>query len=93
VHLDELLPPIERAIAVRHLNDLATAFMAADVPHAIVNDHQDAVRDAHVAAVDGVAWQSLEGLPDLPLGLNDRRAQIPALDGDRAEILAELNFE
>jgi crotonobetainyl-CoA:carnitine CoA-transferase CaiB-like acyl-CoA transferase len=102
VHVDELLPPIERAIAARNLNDLATAFMAADVPHAIVNDYHDAVRDAHVAAVDGVAWQSLEDLPDLPfvnvpgsmpLGLDDRRTRIPALDGDRAEILAELNFE
>lgn len=100
-HVEALLPPIERAIAARHLSDLAAAFTTADVPHAIVNDYQDAARDDHVAAVGGVAWQSLEGVPDLPfvnvpgsipLASDDSRARIPALDGDRAEILAELNF-
>jgi CoA:oxalate CoA-transferase len=101
-HVEELLPPIERAVAARHLSDLAEAFAVADVPYAIVNDYQDAARDGHVAAVGGVAWQPLDGVPDLPfvnvpgcmpLKPNDNRARIPALDGDRTEILAELNFE
>ena len=74
----------------------------ADVPYAIVNDYQDAARDGHVAAVGSVAWQPLDCVPDLPfvnvpgcmpLKPNDNRARIPALDGDRTEILAELNFE
>ena len=101
-HVEELLPPIERAVAARDLSDLAEAFAVADVPYAIVNDYQDAARDGHVAAVGGVAWQPLDGVPDLPfvnvpgsmpLKPNDIRARIPALDGDRIEILAELNFE
>jgi len=101
-HVEELLPPIERAVAARHLSDLAEAFAVADVPYAIVNDYQDAARDGHVAAVGSVAWQPLDGVPDLPfvnvpgcmpLKPNDNRARIPALDGDRTEILAELNFE
>lgn len=101
-HVEELLPPIERAVAARHLSDLAEAFAVADVPYAIVNDYQDAARDGHVAAVGGVAWQPLDGVPDLPfvnvpgcmpLKLNDNRARVPGLDGDRTEILAELNFE
>ena len=101
-HVEELLPPIERAVAARHLSDLAEAFAVADVPYAIVNDYQDAARDGHVAAVGSVAWQPLDDVPDLPfvnvpgcmpLKPNDNRARIPALDGDRTEILAELNFE
>jgi crotonobetainyl-CoA:carnitine CoA-transferase CaiB-like acyl-CoA transferase len=101
-HVEELLPPIERAVAARDLSDLAEAFAVADVPYAIVNDYQDAARDGHVAAVGGVAWQPLDDVPDLPfvnvpgsmpLKPNDIRARIPALDGDRTEILAELNFE
>ncbi len=101
-HVEELLPPIELAVAARDLSDLAEAFATADVPYAIVNDYQDAARDGHVAAVGGVAWQPLDGVPDLPfvnvpgsipLKPNDNRARIPALDGDRTEILAELNFE
>ena len=101
-HVEELLPPIELAVAARDLSDLAEAFAVADVPYAIVNDYQDATRDGHVAAVGGVAWQPLDGVPDLPfvnvpgsipLKPNDNRARIPALDGDRTEILAELNFE
>ena len=101
-HVEELLPPIELAVAARDLSDLAEAFAVADVPYAIVNDYQDVTRDGHVAAVGGVAWQPLDGVPDLPfvnvpgsmpLKPNDNRARIPALDGDRTEILAELNFE
>ncbi len=101
-HVEELLPPIELAVAARDLSDLAEAFAVADVPYAIVNDYQDAARDGHVAAVGSVAWQPLDGVPDLPfvnvpgcmpLKPNDNRARIPALDGDRTEILAELNFE
>lgn len=97
----ELLPPIERAIAGRHLAELADAFAAADVPHAIVNDYPNAVRDEHVAAVDGVSWHMLENTPmlpfvnvpgSIPLASEDTRARVPELDGDRAAILAELGL-
>ena len=98
-NVSSLLPPIEAAIAGRVLAELATAFTAADVPHAIVNDYPAAVRDSHVAATDGVAWYTLDALPPLPfvnvpgafaLQPDDRRARIPALDGDREEILSEI---
>ena len=68
-------------------------------PHA--SRVQLAARDSHVAEVGGIAWQKLSGLPNLPfvnipgsvsLNENDLRARVPNLDGDRAEILKELNL-
>ena len=99
-HATELLPPIERAISDCKVAELSTAFLEADVPHAIVNDYQDAVRDEHVKKIDSISWQVIKGvakLPfvnvpgSLPLLENDIRARIPELDGDREEILAEFN--
>lgn len=96
-----LLPPISAAIATRQLGELAAALVAADVPHAIVNDYPEAARDAHVAAVDGVSWQTLEGAPLLPfvnvpgsekLATDDPRARVPDFDQHRAEILAEVGL-
>jgi len=101
LNVDVLLPPIISAIQVRRLEELSAALVAADVPHAVVNDYPQAARDSHVAEVGGIAWQKLSGLPNLPfvnipgsvsLNENDLRARIPNLDGDRAEILKELNL-
>ena len=101
LNVDALLPPIISAIQVRRLEELSAALVAADVPHAVVNDYPQAARDSHVAEVGGIAWQKLSGLPNLPfvnipgsvsLNENDLRARIPNLDGDRAEILKELNL-
>ncbi|PPR63435.1 MAG: Acetyl-CoA:oxalate CoA-transferase [Alphaproteobacteria bacterium MarineAlpha4_Bin2] len=100
-NVGKLLPPIEAAVARRGLSDLSASFAAADVPHALVNDYQAAVRDPHVAATEGVAWFTLGGAPLLPfvnvpgaalLRPNDRRARIPELDGDREEVLSELGL-
>ncbi len=100
-NVDALLPPIISAIQVRRLEELSAALVAADVPHAVVNDYPQAARDSHVAEVGGIAWQKLSGLPNLPfvnipgsvsLNENDLRARVPNLDGDRAEILKELNL-
>ena len=101
LNVDALLPPIISAIQVRRLEELSAALVAADVPHAVVNDYPQAARDSHVAEVGGIAWQKLSGLPNLPfvnipgsvsLNENDLRARVPNLDGDRAEILKELNL-
>ena len=101
LNVDVLLPPIISAIQVRRLEELSAALVAADVPHAVVNDYPQAARDSHVAEVGGIAWQKLSGLPNLPfvnipgsvsLNENDLRARVPNLDGDRAEILKELNL-
>ena len=101
LNVDVLLPPIISAIQVRRLEELSAALVAADVPHAVVNDYPQAARDSHVAEVGGIAWQKLSGLPNLPfvnipgsvsLNENDLRARIPNLDGDRAEILKELDL-
>ena len=101
LNVDALLPPIISAIQVRRLEELSAALVAADVPHAVVNDYPQAARDSHVAEVGGIAWQKLSGVPNLPfvnipgsvsLNENDLRARVPNLDGDRAEILKELNL-
>lgn len=101
-HVDDLLPPIEAAIAGWQLSDLAAALVVADVPHAVVNDYPEAARDPHVEAVGGVAWRNLADAPPLPfvnvpgsvpLGAEDRRAEVPEFDGDRSEILAELDLD
>ena len=101
LNVDVLLPPIISAIQVRRLEELSAALVAADVPHAVVNDYPQAARDSHVAEVGGIAWQKLSGVPNLPfvnipgsvsLNENDLRARVPNLDGDRAEILKELNL-
>ena len=100
-HVDALLPPIIEAVRGWGVEKLSAALVAADVPHAIVNDYPQAARDPHVAEVDGVAWQTLAGLPGLPfvnvpgsasLSVDDPRARIPDFDGDRAEILNELGL-
>ena len=96
-----LLPPIVRAVQCRRLEELSVALVAADVPHAIVNDYPQAARDPHVAEVGGIAWQTLSGLPSLPfvnipgsraLSGTDYRARVPNFDGDRAAILKELGL-
>ena len=101
LNVDALLPPIVAAIQVRRLDELSAALVAADVPHAIVNDYPQAARDPHVAEVGGIAWQEIPGVPSLPfvnipgsmsLSENDLRARIPDFDGDRAEILKELKL-
>ena len=100
-NVDALLPPIVRAVQCRRLEELSVALVAADVPHAIVNDYPQAARDPHVAEVGGIAWQTLSGLPSLPfvnipgsraLSETDYRARVPNFDGDRAAILKELGL-
>ena len=100
-NVDALLPPIVRAVQCRRLEELSVALVAADVPHAIVNDYPQAARDPHVAEVGGIAWQTLSGLPSLPfvnipgsraLSGTDYRARVPNFDGDRAAILKELGL-
>ena len=100
-NVDALLPPIVRAVQCRRLEELSVALVAADVPHAIVNDYPQAARDPHVAEVGGIAWQTLTGLPSLPfvnipgsraLSETDYRARVPNFDGDRAAILKELGL-
>ena len=100
-NVDALPPPIVRAVQYRRLEELSVALVAADVPHAIVNDYPQAARDPHVAEVGGIAWQPLSGLPSLPfvnipgsraLSETDYRARVPNFDGDRAAILKELGL-
>lgn len=98
---DEMIAAIRVAISGWKVQALSAAFAKADVPHAIVNDYPAAMRDPHVAAVEGVRWiDNIPGAPPLPyvnvpgaakLGENDPRSVTPDLDSDRAEILAELD--
>ena len=72
-HVDALLPPIIAAVRGWGVEKRSQRrSVAADVPHAIVNDYPQAARDPHVAEVDGVAWQTLAGLPGIAVRKRSR---------------------
>ena len=102
VHADDLCAALEEALARESTAHWLAALEAGGIPCGPLNDVASLVRDPHVAARNMIIRTQGDGARALPVAGNpiklsgyrdpEVRAAAPALDADRAKILAELGI-
>lgn len=102
LHVDELKAEIEAILAARPVAEWLAVLDAAGIPSGPINNVANVVADPHVAArnmivgAEGVSGRALR-MAGNPIKMSafddpDTRPKVPALDADRARILADFGL-